>query len=246
MIRRILRLGRSDPPPPATPPPAPPEDADIERMRHVRRSLVSVVNARRRLELNLAQLRDIADRELAQAEAAVAAGDEEVARAYLERRHEAIIEAEELEASIERLVADEHDLERAESRLNARIRLTRARGHVSEARLLAARTNASVNEALAGLAAPERHAAEQAEATAREVETLNSRSRALEDLVDEAVLDDPRRPRRASEGAGDARDRRDIDVEMLLSELRAGEPRPRLVEAPVTPQENPPMTGGPP
>lgn len=194
-------------------------NADVERLRQVRRGLVDVVASRRRLEYGLAQLHELATRELQRAERAMAQEREDEARFYLAERQDALAQADELRANIEKLLLDEQQLHRAQNRLRSRMRVKQAREDSSSARLLAARTAVSVNEALAAMTDAERVLVAAAEDREREARELSGRSRALGDLLDEGHIRDPsdRTPER---DALLRRDFRRLGVEAELAELR--------------------------
>ena len=88
-------------------------------------------------------------------------------------------------------MVDEQQLHRAQSRLRSRMRVRQAREDSSNARLLAARTAVSVNEALAGMTDEERGLAALAEERDREARELHGRGRALGDMLDEGHIRDP-------------------------------------------------------
>lgn len=163
-------------------------DQQIALLRDVKRGIVEVTAARRRLELRAEEQRATLPAFEARAREALAAGREDLARAALEERQAIVARLRELDAQVARLRDEQERLSASEARLAQRIELFRTRKEVLKARHAAARASARLSEAVAGLgeeAADTSLALERAEAATA---VLRSRGQALDGLLEAGIL----------------------------------------------------------
>jgi phage shock protein A len=166
-------------------------DKQVEMLRDVKRGIVEVAAAKRRLDVQADALRQKAAGLEQQARQALAAGREDLARAALEARQLTAGDLQNLERQVEQLAADQQNLVRTEQQLSARIEAFRTRKEVMKAQYTAAKATVRVGESVSGISeemADMGMAIQRAEDRTAE---MMSRSSAINDLMAAGVLDDP-------------------------------------------------------
>lgn len=174
-----------------------------ESRRQISRSLIEVSAAQKRLESQRDQLLAAVQKNEEQAQTAVKAGREDLARTALERKQEAESRQSELEANIASLERQVENLKASQSNLERKIVLFRSKKEELKAIYDSSKAQLSVREALSGISedlADVGNTIQRAEARIRE---MQSRSDAIEGLIAEGVLTDALEP-----------DRDDIDREL--------------------------------
>ena len=206
----------------------------LDMLRDVKRGVVEVTSARRRLELQADQLRSQLPTFEAAALESVRAGRDDLARAALERSAAAEMRIRDFEAQVEKLRVEEEGLVAAERRLQSKIEAFRTRKEVLKAQYAAAQASARINEAVTGLSeegADVGYAVRRAE---EHTAQLRSRGRALHDLLQDGTLTDNLDDSTAFDREFDAL-MRETKIEADLDRLRAQaitvEP-PRQIEGP--------------
>lgn len=209
-------------------------DQQIEMLREVKRGVVEVTAARRRLELQAEQLRTQLPEFEARALESVRAGRDDLARVALERKAGAEVRIRDFEAQVEKLRAEEDGLAAAERRLQAKLDAFRTQKEVLKAQYAAAEASARINEAVTGLSEEGTDVAYAVRRAEEHTAQLRARGRALEDLVDEGVLKDHLDDRDVFDREFDAL-MRETSIESDLERLRAQAvtvERPRQIEGP--------------
>jgi phage shock protein A len=200
--------------------------AQAALLQQSRRGVADVVTARKRVEVQARSLEAAAERLRAEAQQAVDAGREQVAREALTRRAAVLQQAAALQPDLDRLRDQEDRLQAQVGRLEAKVEAFRAQKETLKATHSAAEAHTRIGEAYAGIAEEgtdvtlalirARERTEQMQARADAVEQLGSTDAAL-----------------AWESAGEAAERRlaqlagaddATDVEAELARLRAGRP----------------------
>jgi phage shock protein A len=178
--------------------------AKLEESRgQIGRSLIEVSAAQKRLESQRDQLLAAIQKNEEQAQTAVKAGREDLARTALERKQEAESRQAELENNIASLERQLENLKSSQSNLERKIALFRSKKEELKAIYDSSKAQLRVREALSGISedlADVSNTIQRAEARIRE---MQSRSDAIEGLIAEGVLTDALEP-----------DRDDIDREL--------------------------------
>jgi phage shock protein A len=163
-------------------------DQQVGLLRDVKRSIVEVTAARRRLELRADDARGLLSRFEEQARVALAEGQEARARAALQERQAVAARLGELDRHIAQLDEELERLTANAARMTQRIELFRTRKEVLKARHAAAQAKVRLGEAVAGLgeeAADTGLALQRAEAAAA---ALRGRGQAVSELLEAGVL----------------------------------------------------------
>ena len=178
--------------------------AKLEESRgQIGRSLIEVSAAQKRLENQREQLLAAIQKYKEQAQTAVKAEREDLARTALERKQEAESRKVELETNITNLERQAENLKQSQSNLERKIALFRSKKEELKAIYDSSKAQLRVREALSGISedlADVGNTIQRAEARIRE---MQSRSDAIEGLIAEGVLTDALEP-----------DRDDIDREL--------------------------------
>lgn len=178
--------------------------AKLEESRgQIGRSLIEVSAAQKRLESQRSHLLEAIQKNDEQAQSAVKAGRDDLARTALERKQEAESRKLELEANIANLERQVENLKASQLNLERKIALFRSKKEELKAIYDSSKAQLRVREALSGISedlADVGNTIQRAETRIRE---MQSRSDAIEGLIAEGVLTDALEP-----------DRDDIDREL--------------------------------
>lgn len=123
----------------------------MEMLQKVKRGLLDVATARKRLEMQGTQLQGKAAKLHEQARRAIEVGREDLAREALSRRASIEPELEALKTQHAQLQAEEAKLSEASKRLSAHLDALRTRKETIKASYTAAQAQTKVGEALSGL-----------------------------------------------------------------------------------------------
>ncbi|HZP97190.1 MAG TPA: PspA/IM30 family protein [Candidatus Limnocylindria bacterium] len=196
-------------------------DRQLELMRGVRRGIVDVAAAKKRIEM---QVQEIAARYQGleqKAREALTQGREDLAREALTRRAALEAQAQGLRDQHTSLEAQEQKLVTSQQSLAARIEAFRVEKETMKATYSASSARVRVNEALAGIGSEMSEVGETLARTRDRIDQLNARATATDELLDRGVLAAPG-------GAPDADLDRALgttslsaDVERKLAALRA-------------------------
>lgn len=195
--------------------------AKLEESRsQISRSLVDVSAAKNRLENQRDQLNAAAQKYEEQAQGAVKADREDLARTALERKQEAESRQTELETNIASLERQVENLKQSQANLERKIALFRSKKEELKAIYDSSKAQLRVREAISGISedlADVGNTIQRAEARIRE---MQSRSDAIEGLVAEGVLSDALEPDRDDIDRELSRIGRDHAVEEELARLK--------------------------
>ena len=161
-----------------------------ESRKQITRSLIDVSAAKRRLEGQRDQFAATSRKYDGQAQAAIQAGREDLARTALERKQDAISRQNELEANIVNLERQEENLKQSQANLERKIVLFRSKKEELKAIYDSSKAQIRVQEAITGISedlADVGNTIQRAESRIRE---MQSRSDAIEGLIAEGVLTD--------------------------------------------------------
>jgi phage shock protein A len=206
----------------------------LEQITQVRRALVDIAAARKRIELQEQQLQKTAERLSDQARMAVGAGREDLAREALTRKAAAVTQIQEMDPQRQQLLEEEDKLSRTLQALQARINQFRTQKETLKAQYSAAKASTSVNESVAGLTRSISDSGAALQRAQDKISGLQARSGALDELLESGQLEE------LGTGGDDIeRELRQIgassSVEQELAALKAGvQPPPSALTPPPT------------
>lgn len=203
-------------------------EKQVDMLRDVKRGIVEVTAARRRLELQAAELRGQLPKFDAQALQAMKAGREDLARIALERKTSTQAQVDGFEAQVASLKAEQDQLIAAEQRLQAKVDAFRTKKEVMKAQYTAAKATVRIGEAVTGLSeemADMGYAIQRAEDKTAQ---LKSRGAAIHELLEAGVLEDSLEGNTALDRELDALGRAasvDAELDQLRAQLNTGTPK---------------------
>jgi phage shock protein A len=157
-------------------------------LQQVRRGVADVATSRKRVDLQLATLAQQAAQLDDQARQAVAAGNDEEARAALTRKVTLDKTAEDLQARRDDLLAEEQKLEVSALKIQQDVESFRVRKDTLSARHTAASARAEINSATRGINSTVSDVGQAMEAAERRTRELESTADAVDELVAEGVV----------------------------------------------------------
>ena len=193
----------------------------LELLQKVRRGVADVATSRKRLELQLARLKQESDKLHGQAQQALGMGREDLAREALTRRSGLDQQVSDLAAQHAQLQAEEEKLTLAAQRLQARVEAFRTKKETIKATYTAAQAQTRVTEAVSGISEELGDVGLAVQRAEDRTAEMQARAGAVDELLASGALEDV---------TGTAKD--DItlelermastsDVELELSRMRA-------------------------
>ena len=223
-------------------------ERQLELLQQVRRGLADVATSRRRIELQLAQLQQSAAKLQGQAQQALAAGREDLAREALTRRAAVTSQIGDLQAQQASLQAEQDKLTVASQRLQAQVEAFRTRKETIKAAYTAAEAETRVGEAVTGISEEMGDVGMAIQRAQDKTEQLQARAGALDELLASGALEDATMP--------GGRDDLQSHLEALtaghdaggeLARMKAQLPAPaapQAIEGPGTTSKEPPSPPG--
>ena len=126
-------------------------EKQLEMLQNVKRGVVEMVTAKRRIQQQAAKVRENITRLDRQAKQALDADREDLARLALQRKQNAVIELQGLDEQIEGMEQEQQKLTIAEQRLQAKVDAFRNRKEVIKAQYTAAQAQVRIGAALGGI-----------------------------------------------------------------------------------------------
>jgi phage shock protein A len=185
-------------------------ERQLELLQQVRRGLADVATSRRRVELQLAQLQQSAAKLQGQAQEALAAGREDLAREALIRRAAVTSQIGDLQGQQASLQAEQDKLTVASQRLQAKVEAFRTRKETIKATYTAAEAETRIREAVTGISEEMGDVGLAVQRAQDKTDQMQARAGALDELLDSGVLEDATLP-----GGRD-------DIQSQLDALTAG------------------------
>jgi phage shock protein A len=162
----------------------------LDRITQVRRALVDITAAGKRLELQEQQLQHSMDILQEQAKAALAQGNEELAREALSRRAAAQTQIDGFEAQRQQLTEQEQKMEQSLATLQKRVNDFRSQKEVMKAQYTAARAETAVNADAAGISSDMSDSGEALQRAQDKIANMQARAQATDELLQSGVLED--------------------------------------------------------
>ncbi len=165
-------------------------ERQVQMLQQVKRGVVDVITAKRRLELQAVRLHDQADQMEAQARQALQAGREDLARAALQRRQEILLQLQELDAQIGDLEKEQAKLAASDQRLTTKVESFRTKKETIKAQYSAAEAEVKIGESVTGLSEEMADVSLAVQRAQEKTDRLRSRAAAIDEMVQEGLLKD--------------------------------------------------------
>ncbi|HZG98811.1 MAG TPA: PspA/IM30 family protein, partial [Nocardioidaceae bacterium] len=207
-----------------------------ELLQKVRRGVADVATSRKRVEIQMQQLAQQADKLHAQAQQALAAGREDLAREALTRRSGLSTQMADLQTQLSQLQAEEEKLTLASQRLQAKVEAFRTRKETVKATYTAAEAQTRINEAFSGISEEMGDIGVAMQRAEDKTAQMQARAGAIDELLASGALESP-----VSSGQDDIAleleqmaSGSDVDTELaqLKAQLSGGEPPKQLESEP--------------
>jgi phage shock protein A len=211
-------------------------EKQVENLQKVRRALADVATAKKRLELQAAQLQGQADKLQGQAKQALAQNNETLAREALARRAALADQLQSLGTQHEQTEAQQQQLETTAQRLQTQIDAFRTKKETLKATYTASKAQASIGEAVSGISESMTDAGMTLQRAQDKIDQMQARAGAVDELIDSGALPD------AIGGGGDdiqrqldqvgQADQVDSELAALKAELGQGASEPSVALPP--------------
>ena len=165
-------------------------EKQLEMLRDVKRGVVEMVTAKRRLELQAKKVRENVSKLDDQARKALGMGREDLARVALERKQTALAELDGLDQQIVDMEHEQEKLTAAEQRIQAKVHAFRNRKEVIKAQYSAAQAQVRIGSALSGLSEEMGDVSLAVERAEHKTESMKARAGAIDELAEAGVLND--------------------------------------------------------
>jgi phage shock protein A len=194
----------------------------LQMLQRVRRGVADVATSRKRVELQVNQLQQSTGKLQSQAQQALAAGREDLAREALIRRTAVASQITDLEGQRASLRDEEEKLTLAAQRLEAKVDAFRTRKETIKATYTAAEAQTSITEAVTGISGEMGDVGVAVQRAQDKTEQLQARAGALDELLASGALEDAT----LSAGRDDIQDELEAttagqDVESELARMKA-------------------------
>ena len=162
----------------------------LDQITKVRQALVTIAASRKRLELQEQQLQQSVNHLQDQAKAALAQGNEELAREALSRKAAAQQQIDGMEPQHQQLTEEEQKMEQTLAALQQRVNEFRTKKEVLKAQYSAAQAETSVNEDAAGISSTYSDAGAALQRAQDKIANMQARASATDELLQSGVLED--------------------------------------------------------
>ena len=204
----------------------------LELLQKVRRGVADVATSRKRVELQITQLRQQSEKLEGQGRKALAAGREDLAREALTRRSGLHQQIADLGTQLADLQGKEEQLTVASQRLQAKIDSFRTRKETIKATYTAAEAQTKINEAFSGISEEMSDVGLAIQRAEDKTAQMEARAGAIDELIASGALEDPTGLGKDDLTAELERLSSQNDVELELSQLKqelsAGEGRQQI------------------
>jgi phage shock protein A len=162
----------------------------LELLQKVRRGVADVATSRKRVELQVNQLQQSADRLDRQARDALSAGREDLAREALQRKSGISSQLTDLQAQYASLQGEEEKLSGAAQRLQTKVDAFRTRKETIKATYTAAEAQTRISEAFTGISEEMGDVGLAIQRAEDKTEQMKARAGAIDELMASGALDD--------------------------------------------------------
>lgn len=195
----------------------------VELLSKVRRGVADVATSRKRVELQINQIQQQADKLQGQAQKAIQVGREDLAREALTRKSGLTSQISDLEAQHAQLQGEEEKLTLAQQRLQAKVESFRTRKETIKATYTAAEAQTRIGEAMSGISEEMGDVGMAVQRAEDKTAQMQARAGAIDELIASGALDDASSMNRGDDIARelDALSS-NADVEAELAALKGG------------------------
>jgi phage shock protein A len=165
-------------------------ERQVEQLTKVRRGVADVATARKRIELQAQGLQKQADKLQGQAKAALAQGNEDLAREALSRRAALGEQLAELKTQHDQITEQEQKLVETSQALQARVEKFRTQKETLKASYTAAEAQTKVGEAVSGISTSTKDAGATMQRAQDKIASMQARAGAIDELLASGALDD--------------------------------------------------------
>ena len=165
-------------------------EQQLENLTKVKRAVADVATARKRVEIQAEQLKSQGDKLAQQAQAALAQGDEPLAREALTRREGIAAQLKDLDTQHASIVEQEDKLTATAQKLQVEVEAFRTKKETIKATYTAAEASAHVSEAVSGISTSMSDAGAALQRAQDKVAEMQARSGALDELLASGALTD--------------------------------------------------------
>ncbi len=162
----------------------------LEHLTEVRRALVDIAASRKRIELQETQLQHTVDHLQDQAKAALAQGNDELAKEALSRKAAAQAQIADMDAQHTQLADQESKLEQTLSQLQQKVNQFRTSKEVMKAQYTAAQAMTSVDESATGISTAFGDSGAELQRAQDKIAMMQARAGAMDELLQSGVLED--------------------------------------------------------
>ncbi len=218
-------------------------EQQLQMLQRVRRGVADVATSRKRVELQVSRLQQSTGTLQRQAERALVAGREDLAREALTRRTAVAAQISDLETQQTSLKGQEDKLTLAAQRLEGKVDAFRTRKETIKASYTAAEAQTRIAEAVTGIGEEMGDVGLAMQRAQDKTEQLQARAGALDELIASGALDDVTLPAGRDDIQAELeRVTAGQDVEIELARMKVQLPAAstaEAVEAPKTPMARP-------
>src|SRR5450755_1268496 len=162
----------------------------LDQITGVRRGLVDIAASRKQIELQEQQLQHTVSHLQDQAKAALAQGNENLAREALSRKAAAQAQIDGMEPQHQQLTEQEGKLEQTLAALQKKVNNFRTQKEVMKAQYTAAKATSSVDESVAGISTTIGDSGAALQRAQDKIATMQARAGAVDELLQSGVLED--------------------------------------------------------
>lgn len=162
----------------------------LEMLAKVRRGVADVATSRKRLELQMQQLTQQADKLDGQARQALSLGREDLAREALTRKSGLSAQLSDLQTQHATVAGEEEKLTTAAQRLQAKVEAFRTRKETVKATYTAAEAQTRINEAFTGISEEMSDVGLSIQRAEDRTASMQARAGAIDELIASGALDD--------------------------------------------------------
>ena len=162
----------------------------LELLQKVRKGVADVATSRKRIELQMTQLQQQADKLTDQAQKALGVGREDLAREALTRKSALTSQIEGLQQQHAQLQGEEEKLTLASQRLQAKVEAFRTKKETIKATYTAAQAQTRINEAFSGISEEMGDVGMAVQRAEDKTAQMQARAGAIDELISSGALDD--------------------------------------------------------
>ena len=162
----------------------------LDQLTQVRRGLVAIAASRKQIELQEQQLQHTAEHLQDQAKAALAQGNEELAREALSRKAAAQTQIDSLDTQRQQLAEEQQKLEETLAKLQQRVNAFRSQKEVLKAQYTAAKAESDIGATAAGISTSFSDTGADIQRATDKIATMQARAEAVDELLQSGVLED--------------------------------------------------------